>query len=125
MVSYASQHEVVIDLHERGFSQDFEFAEGGIRWVQQNAVLQIPDCSVVEFYSMPSGSGTETDVVILGIVSFSQLIKGILIQHLSLAPSSWPKKVQQIDPQMLLRPAQVSTSAKNTAPPFRQAISFK
>ena len=119
MAAYASQHEVVIDLHERGFSQDFEFAEGGIRWVQQNAVLQIPDCSVVEFYSMPSGSGTETDVVILGIVSFSQLIKGILIQHMSLAPSSLPERFRQIDPLILLRSAQVCTSRKKCSTSFQ------
>jgi hypothetical protein len=84
------QHEAVIDLHERGFNQDFELTEHGVRWVQQKIFIPCSDCSVIEYHRIQPGGTSGTEVIILGILSASQSIKGILIHRCSLSPVCWP-----------------------------------
>jgi hypothetical protein len=90
MFTYIDQHEVVIDLHERGFNQDFELAKHGIRWVQYKMFIPYGDCTVIEYYRIVSEGMVGTEIIVLGILLASLSIKGILFHRCSLSPACWP-----------------------------------
>jgi hypothetical protein len=79
MKTYVSKSEAVIDLHERGFTEDFQLFGNNLLWIQQKIFLRQKDFSIVECHRFLDAVGKET--IIFGVISNSSLVSGILINH--------------------------------------------
>ncbi|MDB5276553.1 MAG: hypothetical protein JWR61_1508 [Ferruginibacter sp.] len=75
-----AKHAVIIDLHERGFTSDFQFAKQGLWWIQEKIYVNEPDVSVLESYRfVRQGKAIMHTSIIMGIQILNHLEKGILI----------------------------------------------
>jgi hypothetical protein len=79
-----NKQEAVIDLHEKGFTDDFQLIGNDLLWVQGKTFLRREDFSVLESYAFVQKNKTvSSSNFILGIQSLQHNAKGILIQHLA------------------------------------------
>jgi len=74
---YQDKAAVIIDLHERGFTEDFQIAEGLVLWIQRKLLLKLADFSLVEAHSFMGNDGSEQ--LVLGVNLLSHFASGILI----------------------------------------------
>jgi hypothetical protein len=82
MKSNFKKQDVVINLHERGFTNDFQLIGNDLLWVQGKTYLPKQDHSVLELYKFTrKDKSTIHSDVILGIQSLQHNAKGILIHH--------------------------------------------
>ena len=79
MKIYFSKSEAVIDLHERGFTEDFQLLGNNLLWIQRKIFLRQKDFSIVECHSFIDSSGKES--IIFGITANGFYASGILINH--------------------------------------------
>ena len=77
MQLYLDKAAVIIDLHERGFTEDFQIAGGLILWIQRKLFLKPKDFSLVEAHSFIGSDGNEQ--LVLGMNLLSHFANGILI----------------------------------------------
>jgi hypothetical protein len=76
------KQEAVIDLHEKGFTDDFQFVGKDLLWVQGKTYVQSGEFSVLESHRfVTKNKGIIQSGLILGIQSLHHNAKGILIQH--------------------------------------------
>jgi len=74
---YRDKAAVIIDLHERGFTEDFQVAEGLILWIQRKLFLKPNDFSLVEAHSFIGNDGNGQ--LVMGVNLLSHFANGILI----------------------------------------------
>lgn len=79
MKKYFSESEAVIDLHERGFTEDFHLFGNNLLWIQQQIFLTEKDFSIVECHSFINLLGKKT--IIFGVIASTVYVWGILINH--------------------------------------------
>jgi hypothetical protein len=79
MKTYLNVCEVIVDLHERGYTDDFELNGNGLPCVRKGFVLHHKGFSITECHHFLGVKGSE--LVVFGVVSESTMIKGILIIH--------------------------------------------
>lgn len=79
MKIYFSKSEAVIDLHERGFTEDFQLLGTNLLWIQQKIFLRQKDFSIVECHSFIESMGKET--IIFGVIARGLVASGILINQ--------------------------------------------
>lgn len=80
MKIYLSANDVITDLHQRGYSDDFEQKGNEILWVQKQILLPADDFLITEFHRFIGIDGDE--LIIFGIVCFhSATVKGTLINN--------------------------------------------
>jgi hypothetical protein len=79
MKLYFSKSEAVIDLHERGFTKDFQLLGNNLLWIQGKIFLRQKDFFIVECHHFLEAVGKET--IIFGVTAKSSLVSGILIKH--------------------------------------------
>jgi hypothetical protein len=79
MKIYSGKCEAVIDLHERGFTEDFQLVGTNFLWVQRKIFLRQSDFSITECHSFIDSFGKGT--IILGIIANGLFASGILINH--------------------------------------------
>ncbi|MDN3654216.1 hypothetical protein QWZ08_01185 [Ferruginibacter paludis] len=77
-----AKHAVIIDLHERGFTSDFQFAKQGLWWIQEKIYVNEPYVSVLETYRfVRQGKAIMRTSFIMGIQILNHYERGILIYH--------------------------------------------
>jgi len=79
MNMYLSASEAVIDLHGRGFIDDFELFGDHVLWVQKKVFLIQDEFLIVECHRFLDAHGIES--IIFGLVSVCFRAKGILMSH--------------------------------------------
>lgn len=79
MKKYFSKSEAIIDLHERGFTEDFQLSGNDLLWIQRKTFVRQKDFSIVECHSISDSPGKET--FILGVITNGLLASGILMNH--------------------------------------------
>jgi hypothetical protein len=79
MKIYLNAREVIIDLHQRGYTEDFELNGNTLLWVQDGSVINSDEFSILECHRFLSVHGDE--LVIFGVISLHTMSKGILITH--------------------------------------------
>ncbi len=95
---YLSLNDVVVEMHERGYTDDFELNRDGIYWVQNKLFLNPDEFLIAECHNFlgPHADG----LIIFGIVSPRFLVKGLLIDHyhteLSKYPSLMIQKIEEL-----------------------------
>jgi hypothetical protein len=71
----------VIDLHERGYCQDFVLFGNNLLWVQEKIFISSNDFSIIECHQFGHPVGQHEDLVILGVMATGDNVKGILMNH--------------------------------------------
>ena len=92
MKIYFSKSEAVIDLHERGFTEDFQLFGTCLLWIQRKIFLRQKDFSIVECHSFIDSIGKET--IIFGVVAKGLSASGILINHYKSYSDKTPSIIQ-------------------------------
>jgi hypothetical protein len=92
MKIYFSKSEAVIDLHERGFTEDFQLLGKSILWIQGQIFIRQKDFSIVECHSFIDSSGKET--IIFGVTANGFFASGILINHYKAYTNKTPAIIQ-------------------------------
>jgi hypothetical protein len=77
--------DVIIDLHERGFTHDFALLGNKIWWIQENCFLPLADLTILECHDIAGHWEDNQPSYIFGLVVNCYDVKGILIDHGSVA----------------------------------------
>jgi hypothetical protein len=100
MEKYTVKYEAVIDLHERGFSEDFKLVSNDLLWVQEKKIIPAGDFSIREYHHFYDDISKRTGIIIFGVEALYQNIKGILINHYQgFASATYPsmkKKLKEV-----------------------------
>lgn len=79
MKAYLSKSEAIIDLHERGFTEDFELFGNDLLWIQEKIFLRPRNFRITEAHRFLERSGNE--LVIFAVIANGSCTKGILMNH--------------------------------------------
>ncbi len=83
MKRYSTIAAVIIDLHEKGFTEDFELLGKDILWIQQKHSFQSDELFICECYSFCANRRKR--ILIYGMVNNVYSAKGILLSCEKLA----------------------------------------
>ena len=83
MRTYSSFHDAIINLHQKGYVEDFVLFGDDLLWVQDKSFIRENNFSITECHRFSHPHGKDEDLVIFGILVFCQNIKGILMNHYS------------------------------------------
>jgi hypothetical protein len=92
MKIYFSKSEAIIDLHERGFTEDFQLIGTNLLWIQRKIFLRQKDFSIVACHSFITSSGKET--IIFGVHVNDFFASGVLINHYKSYTDKTPAIIQ-------------------------------
>jgi hypothetical protein len=81
MKKYLSARDAVIDLHERGFNQDFQLFGNDLLWIQEKMFVRAGDFYILEHYTFIDRFEDKRDLVVFGITAPYHNVKGILTNH--------------------------------------------
>jgi hypothetical protein len=81
MKRYTDSAELIIDLHQKGFTQDFQLKGNDLYWLNENRQVNIGEFIVVEFHKIIDDNGQYSRSIVLGIVALHHDIKGILLRR--------------------------------------------
>lgn len=79
MKAFISYCEVIADLHERGFTDDFKITRKGVVWLQERIVFKMDDFEITECHRFLDRTGEQ--IMICGVMSPVFQVKGILLIH--------------------------------------------
>jgi hypothetical protein len=79
--NYRHYADAIIDLHERGYCQDFVLFGNDLLWVQEKTFIRSNDFSILECHQFGHPGGQHEDLVILGILASVDNVRGILMNH--------------------------------------------
>ena len=77
MKTYSNSLEAIIDLHEKGFTEDFQHLGKNILWLQQNLLLQPNDYLILESHYVNDQAGKCRKIS--AVVTNTIYVKGIII----------------------------------------------
>ncbi len=92
--------EVIEDLHEKGYTNDFQLVGNDLLWVQKKIFIRAGDFSILECHRFCGGSRDEAGLVIFGVLALYRNVKGILINHYTTYTKDTPpviaKKIKEM-----------------------------
>ena len=65
--------DAIVDLHNRGFTNDFQLFGNDLLWVQESLV-RVGEFAIVRYQKID-------DLIVCGIIALHHNIKGILLRH--------------------------------------------
>jgi len=77
---YTTIIDAISDLHERGYSADFNLLGNRLFCSQTKFFLSADEFDVLEMYSFDEETGTEGETIVYGIESSGKEVRGILFQ---------------------------------------------
>ena len=83
MVNYSNLHNAIIDLHHRGYDEDFVLFGSDLLWIQEKRFIRQDNFAITECHRFAHPDGKNEDLVVFGILVLCQNIKGILMNHYS------------------------------------------
>ena len=81
MKSYSNSTEAICDLHDKGFTNDFQLFGNDLLWIQEGVFVRAGEFAIVEYYKIPPTKSNSDETVVFGIVAPYHNIKGILLNH--------------------------------------------
>lgn len=98
MDTYSLKNSIIINLQEKGFDHDFTISGNKLLCVQQkNKMVEISDFYILEWFRLYKMHGTKGNMIILGLASDLQDVKGILIiEHENLNSKTSPALMSKI-----------------------------
>jgi hypothetical protein len=79
MTIYQTKTEVIIDLQQRGYDNDFILKNEGVLCVQQNELINPDGFEITETYRFDGQPRSSDNFVIYAITEINSGIKGILM----------------------------------------------
>jgi hypothetical protein len=93
MKIYLSARSVVDDLHQRGFTDDFELKKNSLLWVQKRIILEPDQFLIIECHRFLDAQGNK--LIISGIFSIHYNVKGILINRYNNFRNNCPPVIEK------------------------------
>lgn len=81
MKSYSTHQEAIIDLHERGYSNDFELMGNNLLWIQEKIYVRACDFAIIECHKFLPTGRRQKELIIFGVIAIRYNAKGILMSH--------------------------------------------
>ena len=78
MKKYTTAAEAVTDMHERGYTSDFQLFGNDLLWVQEKTFIRMGLFAIIEYHRFWNPAAQDTDLVLLGVISTYHNIRGIL-----------------------------------------------
>jgi hypothetical protein len=79
MTSYRTKAEIIIDLQQRGYDNDFILKDEGVLYLQQNELINPDGFEIAETYHFDRGPHLKDNFIIYAIREINSDIKGILM----------------------------------------------
>lgn len=73
--------DAIIDLHDKGYIEDFVLFGDELLWVQKKTFIDGADFSIIECHTFAYPGRSVEDLVIFGIMMLYENVKGILMNH--------------------------------------------
>jgi hypothetical protein len=83
MKKYTCHREAIIDLHERGFTSDFQLFGNDLLWIQGKIFIREIEFSIIECHRFDRFPQSNNPIIIFGIVAPIYQARGILLNHYS------------------------------------------
>lgn len=100
MKRYTDTAELVIDMHEKGFTQDFQLIGNDLYWLDEDKQVNIGEFNIVEFHKIICVHGHYSRFIVMGIIALHYNIKGILLRrfksHAMVLPPVINKKLNDL-----------------------------
>jgi hypothetical protein len=107
MRQYTTAAAAITDLHERGFTSDFQVCGTDLFWVQQKIFIRTAAFAVVEYHRLWNPAAQQQDMVLLGIIAIDYNIRGILFIDNATIASNYPPvishKINELNQKVLYR----------------------
>jgi len=81
MKIYLSATDAVSDLHQKGYTNDFQLFGNDLFWVQEKIFIRVGEFSIAECHKIINLQRNIDQHIIFGIYSPWHNIKGILVNH--------------------------------------------
>jgi len=81
MKKYLTEYEAIIDLHERGYCQDFQLHGDDLLWLQRKTFVCAGEFSILEYHRFFEQNKKKPGMLVLGVIAIYYNAKGILINH--------------------------------------------
>jgi hypothetical protein len=88
MKGYLDKAAAIIDLHEKGFSEDFKVVGDRILWIQRKLFFRQKDLSLLAAYHFIERDGT--NLLILGVSLLPHFAAGIIMWQFTHASDRTP-----------------------------------
>jgi hypothetical protein len=100
MKSYLNGIDAIADLHEKGFTNDFQLVGNDLLWVQEHIFLRVGEFFILEYHKITDPGDKMSELVVFGIIAPYHDIKGILLNHYKSYTSTTPpvlvKKLKEL-----------------------------
>jgi hypothetical protein len=83
MKKYPTPKDAIIDMHERGYGQDFHLLGNDLIWCQEKISVRAGDFLIRELHRFCKPNRRETGTLVFGVLALSHQAMGILIYHYS------------------------------------------
>ena len=104
MKTYSNKSDAIIDLHKKGFINDFQLSGNDLLWVQEKLFIRAGEFSIIEYFKIKETKNKLNEVVVFGIIAPYHNIKGILLSHLKSNTRATPpvlvKKLNELNIQI-------------------------
>lgn len=81
MKKFIAKYEAIVDLHERGYSEDFQLTGNDLFWLQGKEKIKAEEFYITEYHLFFDTNPFRKQLAIFGVVAFCLELKGILIYH--------------------------------------------
>ena len=107
MKHYTSAAAAISDMHERGFTSDFQLFGNDLLWVQEKKFIRAGDFAIIECHHFWNPASYQFDLVLYGIIATHYNMRGILFQNgtsqAGVQPPVIVKKVNELREKVLYR----------------------
>ena len=68
MKRYTTAAAAITDMHERGFTSDFQLRGNDLLWVQQKTFLRTGEFAIIEYHWFWNPASKQTDLLLFGVM---------------------------------------------------------
>ncbi len=81
MNQYNTEIEAIVDMHKRGFCDDFLLFGLDLLWVQEGIFIRSGDYNLIDCHTFIKNDKGKPGIILFGVEVISYNVKGILIYH--------------------------------------------
>ena len=81
MKIYSNSVDAISDLHEKGFTHDFQLFGNDLLLVQEGIFVRAGEFAILEYHKIKSGTNDGEEEIVFGVAAPYHHIKGILLNH--------------------------------------------
>lgn len=100
MKIYTNSVDAIIDLHNKGFVNDFQLYGNDLLWSQEGIFIRAGEFTILEYHRIKSARPVTGEEVVFGILAPNHNVKGILLNHYKTYSAATPpvlvKKINEM-----------------------------